>query len=161
QEPTAIAAPKFRYALKRSDAGLLEAFVNCFRPLLRASKSDAKPTPVQIAFSRYKDAVSLIVSTEARITSAINAIEALFLKGDDQGELVFRLALRTASLLRNLGLPGLEVRDCVKSAYRVRSKFIHGSVAGGERSEELEKCCTKILEYTRLSLLVCFQLFAS
>ena len=93
---------RFIYALSNSDVTALAVFVKDIGPLLPDPFSTEKAgTDIEIAHARYVDALFQAGPPEQTITSAITAMEALFLKKEP--ELMHRLAQRVSLFLRALG----------------------------------------------------------
>ena len=95
--------------------------------------------------------------SERAITSAITALEALFLVGES--ELSHRLAQRVALFLRVLGTqPDANgTFSKVKTGYGIRSTFIHGGSLKVKDRPEAESLAPVLLEYTRECVLAFFQ----
>lgn len=149
----------YKYSLSDIDTQLVETFVVRIKPTLQAGfGTEQTRQPADMAFMRYSDAVSGGNSIEARITSAITCLEALYLKGEERSELSHKLSLRIASLLRLLGLNPLEIQNQVHRAYDIRSTHIHGGQVDKERLKDGNDLCQKVLEYARLSVVVFLQL---
>ncbi len=85
----------------------------------------------------------------------IIGLESLFLISE--GELSLRLATRTASLLKYMGNDPLKVYNDVRSAYRVRNKFVHGGKLENEL-DEARRLLLRLIEYLRQSILVLYQI---
>ena len=60
------------------------------------------------------------------------AFEAIFLKGDEQQELSYKLSLRAAYLLAENARERKDIFDFMHLAYKARSKIVHGERATGE-----------------------------
>ncbi len=113
--------------------------------------------PLDIAFSRYVDALVQPSSAESRITSSMTCLEALYLRGGERGELSRRLAERAAALLTHESFDPLETRETISKAYNIRSAYVHGAASkeSGDRKADL---CEAVLNYSRLSLQILYQL---
>ena len=114
-----------------------------------------------ISFNRYSDALLLNGILERRIANSVMGLEALFLKGGEVQELVYRLSARIGKLFALLGFDQFEVKKRLGDAYRVRNLFVHGSqLSYKERKslsakyENLTKLLSSLLDYLRTSLVV-------
>jgi hypothetical protein len=121
--------PRFVYQLRSSEVSALEAFEHRMFPLIGRQLPPFSPTEegddIGIAYERFSSALFQSGPVEAVITTAITALEALFL--ENQGELTRRLAQRVAILMRLVGDSPLSVATQVAEAYKIRSRFVHGT----------------------------------
>jgi len=149
----------YQYGISAADQPLLQEFGSRIQPLLPYPFQSAKELiPAHIAYQRYNDALFHSGEMEARITSAITSLEALFLKGQERSELANRLGLRVASLLRLFDFPPLKVQNDVQEAYGVRSAYIHGAAEEGKSPEFVGKLCKSVLNYARFGVVIFLQL---
>lgn len=152
----------FMYKLDDSDLPRLSRLMELLLP--RLEKIDAaaydpeadQPESLTIALRRYKEALCQSGLAEARLTSAITALEALFLRGEERTELTHRLSQRVALLLSLRGLSPIKVYRDVARAYDIRSTYIHGSHIERERQAQAQELGRRIFNYTRISLLLFF-----
>lgn len=148
---------RFAYSLSSSDAATLNKFLGDVVPLLPDPfQLDKAATEREVAYTRYRDALFQDGPSERAITSAITALEALFLV--ESTELTHRLAQRVSVFLRVLGtqLDAQTTYENVKSGYRIRSTFIHGgSTKDRPRADSLAPV---LLEYARECVLAFFQM---
>jgi hypothetical protein len=147
---------QFTYALSSSDIATLNKFLSDVAPLLpNPLQLDKAATEKEIAYTRYRDALFQSGPSERAITSAITALEALFLEGEQ--ELTHRLAQRVSVFLRVLGTQpdAQNTYGKVKKGYKIRSTFIHGgSFKDRAGSDALAPV---LLEYARECVLAFFQ----
>ena len=108
-----------------------------------------KNRPVDIAIRRFNYAYEK-EQFEDKLIDYMIALEALFLKKDENNELTYRLALRTALFIRSKKEEINQIRKVIKRAYNIRSKIVHGS--GIINSLDLQELTPTIEEYVRLSL---------
>jgi hypothetical protein len=114
--------------IKRDDESKLKIFWGAIEKLLPLSLynfGEKELTPVCLAYDRYNDALMHNGLLERRIASVVMGLEALLL-GETQ-ELKYRLGLRTARVVSFLDDNPQKVKQIVKDAYDIRSKFAHGS----------------------------------
>jgi hypothetical protein len=150
---------RFAYQLSQSDAVSLNAFLKDIMPVLPDPLHLDKNTSERaIAYTRYKDALFQGGPAERTITSAITALEALFL--ENEGELKRRLAQRVSVFLRELGTQADPYRcfEYVSEGYKIRSTFIHGGSLKATRRTVADSLVPIILEYARECVLAFFQI---
>jgi hypothetical protein len=153
---------RFNYTLSISDVPQLNRFLHEIVPCLPDPfRPDKVTTEREIALTRYVDALFHQGPPEREITSAITALEALFLEG--QTELTHRLAQRVSVFLRSLGtqVDAQSTYDDVKKGYGIRSTFIHGGSLKPEQRPLADSLAPVLLEYARECVLVFFQLSTS
>jgi hypothetical protein len=149
---------RFAYTLSSSDAAALSNFLRDVVPLLPDPlRSDKITSERQIAYTRYTDAIFQEGPLERAITSAITALEALFLQ--EKTELGHRLAQRVSLFLRVLGTQSNapSTFETIKRGYNIRSKFIHGGSLKAKERPEADSLAPVLMEYTRECVLACFQ----
>ena len=148
------------YLVRQSDKECLKKFFcsiedNAKKISYPSAKKDKFAT---IAYNRYVDSLKNS-STDRKIADAVMGLESIFLQKDN-GELSFRLSLRVASLMKFLGEDQLNVRDKIKDAYTIRSKFVHGDCIGSNDKKKLKKYggrdafIKELLEILRIALVV-------
>lgn len=109
---------------------------------------------ITIAFDRYQNAISDDDSDESRLTSAIMCLEALLL--GNEGELSGKLSRRTGLLLGFYdNYHPIEVQEKTKSAYNIRSRYVHGTKIDDDN--DVSSLAETILDYSRKSLLTIIQ----
>jgi hypothetical protein len=146
---------RFNYTLSMSDVSPLAGFLNDIEPLLSDPlQMDQATTDIGVAHARYVDALFQSGAPERTITSAIIALEAIFLKNEPK--LSHRLAQRVSVFLGLLGTqPDLRgVYTSVKSGYKIRSTFIHGGSLKPKDRPQAESLAPVLVEYARQCLLV-------
>jgi hypothetical protein len=141
-----------RAVIPDSESSNLANFVKQFEPKIPDAVLWGKILdPLEIALKRYLDSVRENLAIEERLTHAVMGLEALFL--EQETELRFRLALRTAQLLKHLDENSREVFDTVYEAYGYRSAHVHGSVLSDNEAIRVQEAMKKIWRYLRKSLL--------
>jgi hypothetical protein len=150
---------RIRYELSRSDVPNLDRFLNTLMSLLPSSYDfpARKPDFLSTALQWYSEALLRTTPTEGAVAWAIACLEALFLGDNPSTELLYRLTQRTASLLRCFAWAPLDLQKIMKTAYAVRSKYVHGAVPKGLSQEQLTKLFEGIAEYARVSCLIWIQ----
>ena len=84
--------------------------------------------------------------------------EKEYLKEEEMSELSHRLSQRVAGLLRFCNRSPLDVFDDLRRAYRVRSKYIHGSRLKSKDRGQVAGLAERVLEHARVSLLAFLQI---
>lgn len=152
---------RYQYALSASDSAPLSAFLRDLVPVLSDPFQPVKvESEAEIAHARYRDALFQSGLAEQEITSAVTALEALFLKGES--ELTHRLAQRVSVFLRVLGTQddAASTYSTIVKGYKIRSKFIHGESLKPDDRPAADSLAKVLLEYVRESVLAFFQLKA-
>jgi hypothetical protein len=151
----------YRYGLGHQDTQALDLLVKKLKAVITEYSTYAVPAiagdALSIAFQRFKEALFLAGANEARITSAITCLEALFLKAEERAELAHRLGQRVGALLAFAGVKPIEAYTKVAQAYDIRSAFIHGSPIAPDHQKSAPGLCESVLNYARLALLFMFQ----
>jgi hypothetical protein len=148
----------YKYGITEADAEDLTIFFNRIEPLIYSEIIDKSADDIgyiSIAYDRFCDALLKPVVPENRLTTAIMALEALYLKDTELSELTERLSQRVALALETFGYNTLEVYNFVKRAYGIRSRFVHGSKIEQKEIGELPE---KILDYCRISIIMFLQI---
>jgi len=147
----------YKYPLSKLDVPKLKEFVEKISPLVPENLVDPSLKEVDysvIAIQRYNDAILKPEIIESRLSFAVMALEALYLKETEREELEHRLSQRVARLLSFFGCEPLEVYNTLKHSYDIRSSFVHGSPIPQEKLKETAKMDQKVLEYVRLSIVL-------
>lgn len=105
-----------------------------------------KSRSIEIALRRFHSAYR--GNFEARLIDQMIAFEALYLEEDQ--ELSYRLALRTAFLLEKDPEQRKHIFDIMKAAYKLRSKIVHGNEKPIEK--ELKNTIPITEDYLRQSI---------
>ncbi len=120
-----------------------------------------EPDFLSTAFERYSDALLSPGPYEKGIASAVACLEALFLGDSLQSEITYRLTRRVAALLGMCGWPATEVREKIKTAYDIRSSYVHGSVPTRKKKPTLDqrsRIFEMTAEHARIAFLIMAQL---
>lgn len=130
-------------------SGERRSLVELFR-LLKDAKTHTIPNYLLVAINRFEYAYARLLP-EDKLLDFMIAFEAIFLKGDEQQELSYRLSLRAAYLLaKNVG-ERKGIFDFMRQAYRARSEIVHGERATGEGKNK--DFVDKVEFYLRLSII--------
>lgn len=110
---------------------------------------------MSIAIQRYNNAFLSAENRESSITYAISCLEALFLKENERMDLKRTLSLRISLIMKIFEFKPIKIYNRIESAYKIRSKYSHGGIT---KKLDLNNLARRILDYTRLSLLILIQL---
>mgnify|MGYP001570930774 CR=1 FL=1 len=116
-----------KYTLQSGEG---RSLVELFR-LLRDAKTYTIPNYLFVAIKRFEYAYARLLP-EDKLLDFMVAFEAIFLKGDEQQELSYKLSLRAAYLLAENARERKDIFDFMHLAYKARSKIVHGERATGE-----------------------------
>jgi hypothetical protein len=150
-------AESYKYSLSKADIPKLKEFFEKIIPLIPPTLYDPDIKQVDysvIAVQRYNDAISKPEIFESRLTFAIMALEALYLKENEREELEHRLSQRLARLLSFCGYEPIEVYNTMKESYGLRSSFVHGSPIPEEKLKGIAKMGQEVIGYARLSIVL-------
>lgn len=150
-----------RYDLGADDLEKLSTFLDTMysitpSELKRVGSEDVAITDV--AFDRYNEGLVRTHPIEASIASSIACMESLLFREEEQSEIVRTLAQRVASLLQHFEQNPVQVYNKVKSAYDIRSRYVHGGLVEKKRREKLGDLRKSILNFSRICLVVCLQI---
>lgn len=129
-------------------SGEKRSLVQLFR-LLKDAKTHTIPNYLLVAIKRFEYAYARLLP-EDKLLDFMIAFEAIFLKGDEQQELSYRLSLRTAYLLAETSGERKGMFDFMRRAYKARSEIVHGERAGGEGKNK--EFVDKVESYLRSSV---------
>lgn len=152
-----LLSESYKYSLSKEDVPKLKVFFEKILPLVPPNLYDPAIKQVDysvIAVQRYNDAISKPEIFESRLSFAIMALEALYLKENEREELEHRLSQRLARLLGFCGYEPIEVYNTMKESYDLRSSFVHGSPIPEERLKGIAKMGQEVIEYARLSIVL-------
>jgi hypothetical protein len=138
-----IKAPQ-KYSLLSQEVGDLIKLWNKYN-----SYDFNKNRSVDIAIRRFNYAYEKKM-VEDKLIDYIITLEALFLKEEENNELNYRIALRTALFIGSKKQEINQIRENIKKAYDIRSKIVHGS--SKIKHEKLQELTYKMEEYDRLSI---------
>ncbi len=138
-------APRFsaleKASLSEKDLAQMPTFWRTLAPRIPRSFFDPieKETgPTTISFQRYSDALLLNSGFGSRVASAVMALEALFLGDGETQEMTYRLGMRLGALMNALSLDPVRSYKVVKTAYPIRSHFVHGSTQSASVIKKLK-----------------------
>lgn len=164
EAPIVQLAPSYAYPLSKADTLILKHFIDRIGELIPEAiiRTDSLPDSVTdyivIAIQRYNDAILKPEIIESKVSFAIMSLEAMYLKDKERQELDHRLAQRVAKVLGISHHQPIEVYNEMRRAYGIRSIFVHGSPTSKEEFSKMSNLAEKILEYTRLSIVISLQL---
>ncbi|MCK4356335.1 hypothetical protein KAW44_04560 [Candidatus Bipolaricaulota bacterium] len=136
--------------IQESDIKHLVPFMKRALSLLPVAASRREDTdPRIIALHRYSDALFDNGVYDRRVLGSIMALEAVMLGSDEMQELGFKLSVRTARLLSYFGSNPGETQTCLKLAYRIRSKYVHGGLSSPKDKKKVIASFGNEMEFTR------------
>jgi len=103
---------------------LLEADVEPLKELVASLSKTGRRKKLQVAMGRFNGAYER-ARPEDKLVDLWVALEALFLKRDEQMELSYRAALRIARFVGEDAPERVEVFEGMKKSYRARSRVVH------------------------------------
>jgi hypothetical protein len=129
--------------LNEQDGERLKAFWQKAQKLIPEhfywAPGDTKYDHIGVAYRRYCDALENDPIVERRLANIVMGMESLFIGGgEQQGDLAYRLRIRTAKLLGCLQGSPQGILDALKVAYGVRSTFEHGDQVSAKTIHKIE-----------------------
>lgn len=145
----------YTHAVNEDSMDDLRDFYSEIRPLITEEIINRENDDfLTIAFDRYQGAIADDDSDESRLTSAIMCLEALLL--GNEGELSDKLARRTGILMGFFDeYHPIEVTNKTRSAYDIRSRYVHGSKIDDEN--DVSSLADEIIDYARRCILTILQ----
>jgi len=140
-------------AFQKFSAALSSRFPSELLPSIEGGPRNI--TPITIAYERYCDSLSSLQSFERKIAFAVMGLEAIYLQ--ELQELMYRLQLRVAKVMVNLGFEAEKIRPLISAGYLIRNKYVHGAHLDGKAIKKLEKD-GHTLEGIALGILNCLRI---
>jgi hypothetical protein len=162
------------YTLDKEESFKLKIFIEKIQKLLKEiiSPHKEKLNHIIVSIEMYNN---VFLNTrpyegkdfnwENQVSYLSSSLEALFLTKSEEGTITRRLTQRIAILLKIFGFKPKNVVRHVKTAYKVRSAFNHGSAINLKNILKLSKCknlkefLIVLVEYVRYSILIFLQLY--
>jgi|GEM_PF-1492964 hypothetical protein len=141
--------------LRDRDSERLTAFLKHIVPMVPDSfftPNLPNPEPSAIAYTRYCDALFATNPYEYRMPNAIISLEALLLEAGGGQELSFKLCARAGRLLSHFGEDAVVIRDCLRLAYHIRSRYVHGGLASKKDNSKVLRAHGSIAIFSRAVL---------
>jgi hypothetical protein len=124
-----------KYGIGVDDAPALKSFLDIIIPYMppfnwtaSVKKLKQDETSLYLAIERYAQALTKLSTDEERIAATMSAFEAILIEGADNNELSHKLSQKIATIAGLFGANAKEMFKTVKSAYRIRSYYVHGSM---------------------------------
>jgi hypothetical protein len=150
------------YAIRDEDAVRLPTFwqkVGDALPEHFYWESPEDPADLYGAFFNYERVAGPFGHVNEQIAEVIRSLESLFLDDSVMDRISSTLRHRAATLLQACGYPGTQVRNTLRLAYEVRSRFVHGARLSTKTEEEIKTHAgdtfilfSRCLEYNRAAL---------
>lgn len=138
----------------------LSTFAKHMYPILSGHSVEAYflGTSYDLALHRYNDALLNSDMKPYQVISAMSCLEALL--SDGSPGISKKVRERTGELLSKVGFDKNVVTDNIKTAYSLRSKIVHGADASEttQLMEFIRKNCYRVVNYTRICLVLLLQL---
>ncbi len=141
-----------KYTVTTKEADIFVQFINRIEERLNISKDEKEYRSLPVSLDRYNSALLESTDTGKRLMSAVMGLESLLTLEKDRGENAFKLGIRTAKLLSNLGFDALKVRESTEESYGFRNKVVHGSHVSEANKKRMSEILPDILNYLRVSL---------
>ena len=141
-----------KYTVTRKKADIFVQFINTIEERLNFSKDEKQHRSLPLSMDRYNSALLESTNADKRLMSAVMGLESLLTLEKDRGENAFKLGIRTAKLLGNLGFDALKVRESTEESYGFRNKVVHGSHVSEANRKRMSEILPDILNYLRVSL---------
>jgi hypothetical protein len=143
-----------KYTVTRQEADDFVRFINTIDERLNFSKDEKEHRSLSVSVDRYKSALLDLANTDESLMSAVMGLESLLTLEKDRGENAFKLGIRTAKLLSNVGFDALKVRELTEEGYGFRNRVVHGSYVSQANKRRMNEILPDILNYLRVSLTV-------
>lgn len=139
--------------LRSTDVENLKEFIRNVEPYISTINVGGRPNkPVEMAFKRYSNSVTLNVALEEKILQSMMGLEALYLTGLSEAR--FRLSLRVSQTMSQLNEDSLLVYSNILKGYEYRSSYVHGSEINSKKHAEARLVLLEIQNYLRKSILL-------
>lgn len=131
-----------KYSLTHKETSQVAVFFKVYK-----EAKPSLPNYIIVAIKRLEYAYARLLPQDKLLDYMI-AFEALFLKGDEEQELSYRLSLRSAYFIGSTTEERKSIFEFIKNAYRVRSKTVHGDRIqdGGANKEFVQQIEDKLRE---------------
>lgn len=143
-----------KYTVTKRETDMFTHFITTIEPQLDFGGDEREHRSLPVSIDRYNSALLESTNTDKRLMSAVMGLESLLTLEKDRGENAFKLGIRTAKLLSNLGFDALKVRESTEKSYGFRNKIVHGSHVSQENRKRMNEILPDILNYLRVSLTV-------
>lgn len=141
-----------KYTVTTKEADIFVQFINRIEERLNFTKDEKEHRSLPVSLDRYNSALLESTDTDKRLMSGVMGLESLLTLEKDRGENAFKLGIRTAKLLSNLGFDALKVRESTEQSYGFRNKVVHGSHVSEANRKRMNEILPDILNYLRVSL---------
>jgi len=141
-----------KYTVTKKETDIFVKFINKIVERLNFGEDDKQHRSLAVALDRYNSALIESTNTDKRLMNVVMGLESLFTLEKDKGENAFKLGIRTAKFLSNLGFDALKVRESTEQGYAFRNKVVHGSHISQANRKKMNEILHEILNYLRISL---------
>jgi hypothetical protein len=146
------------YQVRELQTKSFETFIEKIKPIIENNsvKSNLSGNFNDLAFHHYNEALSYSKTNIYKIISAISALEAIF--NESGMDITYKISNRIAGILRFYGYDSIEISKLIKNIYKIRSSLVHGAELNKKKLKIADDNIFKILDYTRICLLISLQL---
>jgi hypothetical protein len=141
-----------KYTITKQEVDMFTNFITTIEPQLDFGGDGREHRSLPVSMDRYNSALLESSNNDKRLMSAVMGLESLLTLEKDRGENAFKLGIRTAKLLSNLGFDALKVRESTEESYGFRNKIVHGSHISQANRNRMNEILPDILNYLRVSL---------
>lgn len=143
-----------KYTVTKKETDKFTNFITTIERQLDFGGDGREHRGLPVSMDRYNSALLESNNVDKRLMSAVMGLESLLTLEKDKGENAFKLGIRTAKLLSNLGFDALKVRESTEKSYGFRNKVVHGSHVSEANRKRMSEILPDILNYLRVSLTV-------
>lgn len=143
-----------KYTVTKEELDVFVQFIRTIEPRMDFSSNEKEHRSLSVSMERYNSALLESTPIDRRLMSAVMGLESLLTFEKDRGENAFKLAIRVARLLGNLGLDALKVRSLTGESYGFRNRVVHGSNLSQKDIKRMGEILPDILNYLRVSLTI-------
>jgi hypothetical protein len=128
-----------KYRIDNREKHSLRVFISLLQPIAAKvlMSSDPNYQVARLVYERYVSAIEEGPESERSVMYAVMAMEALLLTKDEKEGIKDRLSTRTAMLLALVGKDGKAIYECMKKAYDIRSKYVHGNIPSPREHKQM------------------------
>jgi hypothetical protein len=144
----------YKYTVNDLEIDKFIKFVNLILERLNFDVDMKENRTLFISIDRYNQALMELLDIDRKIMAAIMGLEALFTFEKDRGENTFKLGIRAAKLLNNLGFEPFKVRELIEEGYHFRNMVVHGSYISENNRKRMQEILPNIINYLRVALIV-------
>ena len=143
-----------KYSVKDADVDIFVKFINTFEQKLKFDQDEKESKALNISIERYVSSLLESEPIDRKLMTAVMGLESLYTLDKERGENAFKLGIRVAKLLGNMGFDSTKVRELTERAYFFRNTVVHGAYISQKMQEQMNEIFPTILNYLRVSLII-------